>query len=260
MQITSPVESSQLNVVGEASVSWGKVRGIVLLSLTFLLSIASASVKVAEADSQRPNFIVILCDNLGYGDVGCFGSQAHRTPNIDQLAASGLKLTNFYSTSGVCTPARASLQTGRYPRRVGLHETDIDGAVLRPVSHNGLSSNEITIAEVLKQRGYATTLIGKWHLGDQPQFLPTRQGYDEYFGLPYSDDMVGDKRPGWPPLPLMEGEDVIEAPVDRNLLTKRYTERVIQFIETHQQQPFFVLLSHAMPGSTPQPFAERSLG
>ncbi|MBI1372157.1 MAG: sulfatase-like hydrolase/transferase [Phycisphaera sp.] len=210
------------------------------------------------ADDAPPNIIVIFCDNLGYGDLGCFGSTVHRTPNVDRMAAEGLKLTAFYSTSGVCTPSRASLQTGCYPRRVGLHETTPDGAVLRPVSTHGLHPDEITIAEILKQRGYATTIVGKWHLGDQPPFLPTRQGYDEYFGIPYSDDMVGGKRPGWPPLPLMEGERVIEAPVDRNPLTKRYTERVIDFVERHRDGPFFVILSHAMPGSTPHPFASEA--
>ncbi len=222
-----------------------------VLCVMLLLGHARPSVGVAAP----PNFVIILCDNLGYGDVGCYGSRKHRTPNIDRMAAEGTRFTDFYSTSGVCTPSRASLLTGCYPRRVGLDLTQPDGWVLRPVSPNGLNPNEVTIAEVLKAKGYHTACIGKWHLGDQPPFLPTRQGFDYYFGVPYSDDMTA--RPGynWPPLPLMENERVIEAPVDRNLLTKRYTEKTIQFIEQHKDEPFFVYLPHAMPGSTRAPFA-----
>ncbi|MDP7009786.1 MAG: sulfatase-like hydrolase/transferase, partial [Verrucomicrobiota bacterium] len=176
----------------------------------------------------RPNFILIMCDNLGYGDIEPFGSKLHRTPNLHRMAKEGRKLTSFYSASGVCTPSRAALMTGCYPRRVGLDSTPEDGHVLRPVSPNGLHPNEITIAEVLKSAGYATACIGKWHLGDQPEFLPTRQGFDYYLGVPYSDDMthatgqrIGDRLRGkqWPPLPLMENEKVIVAPVDRNSLT-----------------------------------------
>jgi arylsulfatase A-like enzyme len=149
--------------------------------------------------------------------------------------------------------------TGCYPRRVGLDNTDPDGLVLRPVSHHGLHPDEITIAELLKTRGYATACIGKWHLGDQLPFLPTRQGFDSYLGIPYSDDMTArPSRPSWPPLPLMEGDKVIEAPVDRNLLTKRYTERAIRFIEENRRRPFFVYLPHAMPGSTGAPFASEA--
>ncbi|RMF43800.1 MAG: arylsulfatase [Planctomycetota bacterium] len=201
------------------------------------------------------NFVVILCDNLGYGDVGCFGSTRYRTPHLDRMAAEGLRLTHCYSASGVCTPSRAALLTGCYPRRVGLDNPQPDGAVLRPVSHNGLHPEEITIAEVLRGVGYTTTCIGKWHLGDQPAFLPTRQGFDSFFGIPYSDDMT--PRPGtnWPPLPLMEGERVVEAPVDRNELTRRYTERAIAFMEANRQRPFFLYLPHAMPGSTTAPFS-----
>lgn len=207
----------------------------------------------ASTADHKPNFVVIYCDNLGYGDIGCFGSTKHRTPNIDQLASEGLKLTSFYSTSGVCSPSRASLMTACYPRRVGFDKTDPDGAVLRPVSPNGLNPDETTIAEVLHDAGYTTAIIGKWHLGDQPEFLPTRQGFDEYFGIPYSDDMT--PRPGqnWPPLPLMDGENVIEAPVDRSLLTRRYTERAIDFITRNRNRPFFLYLPHATPGSTTAP-------
>ncbi len=209
----------------------------------------------AGAETPRPNFIVILCDNLGYGDIGCFGSTRHRTPHIDRMAAEGMKLTSFYAASGVCTPSRASLMTGCYPRRVNMHVGAEGGAVLRPVASKGLHPHEVTIAERLRELGYATACIGKWHLGDQPRFLPTRQGFDNFFGIPYSDDMT--PRPGrnWPPLPLMENERVVEAPADRNTLTRRYAERAIRFLEENRQRPFFLYLPHAMPGSTAAPFA-----
>ena len=212
----------------------------------------------AAQDDRPPNFILIFVDNLGYGDVGCFGPAKHKTPHLDQMAAEGMKLTHCYATAGVCTPSRASLMTGCYPRRVGLDFPDPDGAVLRPMSPNGLHPDEITIAEVLKTKGYATTIIGKWHLGDQPVFLPTRQGFDSFFGIPYSDNAhKRANRPHWPELPLMENEKVIEQPVDRDYLTKRYTERAIEFItETKKRdQPFFIYLPHAMPGSTTTPYA-----
>ena len=214
-----------------------------------------------RATQQRPpNVILIFCDNLGYGDVGCFNPEAkQRTPRIDRMAAEGMKFTDCYAAAAVCTPSRAALMTGCYPRRVGLDHTDPDGLVLRPVSRHGLHPDEITIAELLKTRGYATACIGKWHLGDQLPFLPTRQGFDYYLGIPYSDNMTPRQdRPTWPPLPLMEGEKVIEAPVDRNLLTKRYTERTLRFIEEHRQRPFLIYLPHAMPGSTPAPFASEA--
>lgn len=228
--------------------------GTALLGAVALALPAGAGESPGRA-AVRPNFIIFLCDNLGYGGIGCFGSQVHRTPNVDRLAAEGLRLTSFYAASGVCTPSRAALLTGCYPRRVGLHWTQPDGAVLRPVSPNGLHPDEVTIAEVLRSAGYATACIGKWHLGDQTAFLPTRQGFGEFLGVPYSDDMVENRERGWPPLPLLRGERVSEAPVDRNLLTKRYTEEAIQFITAQRERPFFLYLPQAMPGSTARPFA-----
>lgn len=220
-----------------------------------LLGFASAT-RASEATPTKPNFIVIFVDNLGNGDIGCFGSTLHRTPNIDRMAAEGTKFTSFYVASGVCTPSRAALMTGCYPRRVNMHVSDKNTAVLQPVSPKGLHPGEETIAEVLKKAGYATAAIGKWHLGDQPDFLPTRQGFDEFFGIPYSDDMTRDKRPEqWPELPLMRGEKVIEAPVDRDLLVKRCTEEAVAFIERNKAQPFFLYLPHTMPGSTAHPFS-----
>ncbi|MBM4035430.1 MAG: sulfatase [Planctomycetes bacterium] len=210
----------------------------------------------AEAvDIPPPNFVLILCDNLGYGDIGCFGSRKHRTPCVDRMAAEGVRLTSFYATSGVCTPSRASLMTGCYPRRVGLHVNARGQAVLFPADAAGLHPDEVTVARVLKGRGYATACIGKWHLGDQPPFLPTRHGFDAYLGIPYSDDMVGTPDGSRPPLPLMRGEEVIEAPVDRNTLTRRYTEEAVRFITANKDRPWFLYLAHAMPGSTRNPFA-----
>ena len=145
--------------------------------------------------------------------------------------------------------------TGCYPRRINMHVSEDGRPVLSPIAAKGLNPEEITIAEVLKARGYATACIGKWHLGDQLPFLPTRQGFDYYLGIPYSDDMTERPERGWPPLPLMENEKVIEAPVDRNLLTRRYTGKTIEFIKEHKDTPFFVYLPHAMPGSTLSPFA-----
>ena len=196
---------------------------------------------------EKPNFIIIFCDDLGYGDVGCFGSKTNRTPNIDQMAAEGMCFTSFYVTSGVCTPSRSSLMTGCYPRRVNMHQNDTGLCVLFPVNKKGLNPDEITIADLLKQQGYATACIGKWHLGDQPQFLPTRQGFDYYYGIPYSNDMGSRKDTNRPPLPLLRNEKVIEAPANQNTLTKRYTEQVIEFITANKDRPFFVYLPHTMP-------------
>ncbi len=224
-----------------------------------IVMLAAAPLSVRADEPTKPNFIIVYCDNLGYGDIEPFGSTRNRTPNLNRMAREGRKFTHFCVTAGVCTPSRASIMTGCYAQRVGMDLNERDGPVLRPVSPYGLNPEEITIAEVLKQQGYATALVGKWHLGDQPEFLPTRQGFDWFFGVPYSDDMTARvwERDGshWPPLPLMENETVIEAPCDRNGLTKRYTERAMQWIANHQDEPFFLYFPQAMPGSTKTPFS-----
>lgn len=226
---------------------------VTLLTTSPLLGIGTA------AETTKPNFIIVYCDNLGYGDIEPFGSTLHRTPNLNRMAREGRTFTHFCVTAGVCTPSRASIMTGCYAQRVGMHLNDRDGAVLRPVSPYGLHPDEITIAEILQQQDYATALVGKWHLGDQPEFLPTRQGFDWFFGVPYSDDMTERvwERDGsyWPPLPLMENETVIEAPCNRDELTKRYTERAMQWIAEHKEEPFFLYFPQAMPGSTKTPFS-----
>ncbi|MDF1853073.1 MAG: sulfatase [Verrucomicrobiales bacterium] len=232
------------------------MKFIILSSLFFLASTLCAD------EERPPNFIVIFCDNLGYGDIEPFGSKVHRTPHLNRMAEEGRKFTHFCVTAGVCTPSRSSLITGCYSQRVGMHLNPRDHHVLRPVSPYGLHPDEITIAEALKARGYATGIIGKWHLGDQEPFLPTRQGFDFFFGVPYSDDMterIWDRDGSqWPPLPLMENEKAIEAPVDRNGLTLRYTERALDWIEEQKDTPFFLYLPHAMPGSTSSPFASEA--
>jgi arylsulfatase A-like enzyme len=230
-----------------------QTRRLILL-LPLLLASCASRQATTHAVPTRPNFIVFFVDNLGNGDVGCFGSTLHRTPHLDRMAAEGRKFTSFYVASGVCTPSRAALMTACYPRRVNLHVSDKNSAVLQPVSPKGLHPDEITIAEVLQGAGYATACIGKWHLGDQPPFLPTRQGFDHYFGIPYSDDMTKDKLPDvWPELPLLRGEQVIDAPVDRDYLVRRCTEEAVAFIERNRSRPFFLYIPHTMPGSTQHP-------
>mgnify|MGYP002414140793 CR=1 FL=1 len=219
------------------------------------LVLVAASMSAAAPAARPPNFVLLLCDNLGYGDTGPFGSMLHRTPHLDRMAREGMKLTHLYSASGVCTPSRAALMTGSYPRRVNLHQNARGGAVLQPVEPIGLHPDEVTVAEVLRGAGYRTMAIGKWHLGDQAPFLPTRQGFERYIGVPYSDDMTPRAGQPWPDLPLMRDEVVVEAPVDRHELTRREAEDAIQFMTENRDRPFFLYVPHAMPGSTQAPFA-----
>ena len=197
-----------------------------------------------EAAAGPPNVVIIFTDDQGRQDVGCFGSPNIKTPNLDRMAAEGMRFTDFYAAQAVCSASRAALMTGCYPNRVGIL------GALGPASKHGISDKETTIADVVKQRGYATAIYGKWHLGHHPQFLPTRHGFDDYFGLPYSNDMWpfhptdGDK---YPPLPLMEGEKVIQTNPDQTQLTTWYTEHAVQFIEKNKDRPFFLYVAHNMP-------------
>jgi len=213
------------------------------LWITALVVLAGLCAVSSTPAAEKPNVIVIFCDDLGYGDLGCFGSTKIRTPAVDRMAEEGIRLTSFYSTSGVCSPSRSSLMTGCYPRRVNLHQNDRNLCVLFAADHKGLNPRETTVAEVMKRQGYATKCIGKWHLGDQPEFLPTRQGFDSYFGIPYSNDMGSKKIP----LPLLRDDKVHEAPVSQVTLTKRYTEEAIGFIEANRNKPFFLYLPHTFP-------------
>lgn len=207
------------------------------------------AVPVSPTGYRKPNLIIILCDNLGFGDIGCFASTKHRTPHINQMAKEGMRLTNFYASSGVCTPSRASLMTGCYAQRIDMHISDKGGWVLRPVAAKGLNPDELTLPEILKKQGYATACFGKWHLGDQLGFMPVNHGFDYFLGIPYSEDMVPSHNPSWPPLSLIRNEEVIEAPVDLTRTTRRYLKEAAFFIRKNRDQPFFLYLAHHLPGS-----------
>lgn len=198
---------------------------------------------------HKPNIIIILTDDQGYADVGSYGAEGFETPNLDRLADEGIRFTSFYVPASVCTPSRAALLTGRYPMRVGLP------SVLFPRDTVGLHTNELTIAELLKQEKYATAAIGKWHLGAHPQFLPTNHGFDRFFGLPYSNDMSPEpennpreeKRSVFPPLPLLEDTSIVEREPDQAQLLYRYTDRAVEFIKTNREKPFFLYFAHHFP-------------
>ncbi len=214
------------------------------LFLVFLLAGLPWNVSAASP----PNFVFILADDLGYGDLACYGSKTIATPRLDRMAKEGVRFTSFYVAAPFCSPSRAALLTGRLPARCGVPY------VLFPAEHTGLPPDEVTLAEVLKERGYATACIGKWHLGWDKPFRPQRQGFDVFFGLPYANDsdewQVGEpftQIKAFEPLPLMDGDRVVETPVDQSTLTQRYTERAVQFIRAHRDQPFFLYLPHTMP-------------
>jgi arylsulfatase A len=194
------------------------------------------------AADRPPNVVIVYVDDMGYADAGCYGNKLIRTPNIDKLAADGVRFTDFYVAQAVCSASRTSLLTGCYPNRVGIL------GALGPSSRNGIHDRETTIAQMLKGKGYATAIYGKWHLGHHPQFLPTRHGFDEYFGLPYSNDMWP-KHPTakFPDLPLIEGDKTIELNPDQSQLTRRYTEHAIGFIKRNKDKPFFLYVPHTMP-------------
>lgn len=199
-----------------------------------------SSIQAQVAD--RPNIVIIFTDDMGYGDVGVYGHPTIRTPNLDRMAKEGMKFTQFYTAASVCTPSRAGLLTGRLPVRSGMMSREL--RVLFPFSAKGIPEEEITIAEALNENGYATAAVGKWHLGHESPYLPTDNGFDSYYGIPYSNDM---DHSGMPPTPLMENEEIIEQPADQTTLTKRYTERSISFIRENQEQPFFLYLAHTFP-------------
>jgi len=203
-------------------------------------------------EDNRPNIIIIFADDQGYADVGRFGAKGFKTPNLDKMAKSGVTLTNFHVAQPGCTPSRTALLTGCYPNRLGMRG-------IGPESTHGLNPTETTIAELLKPLGYKTAIYGKWHLGHRPEFLPTRQGFDEFFGTPYSHDMwpnhpwQGKVHPNqgtvvnYPPLPLMQDEEVIELNPDITQLTTWYTEHALKFIDENKDQPFFLYVAHNMP-------------
>ena len=216
-----------------------------------------------RAPGDRPNVVLINCDDLGYGDLGCYGSTVHRTPALDRMAAEGMRLTDFYMASPVCTPSRGAMMTGCYPPRIGLATVDNGAWVLFPGHSTGLNPEERTIAGVLGDQGYATRLVGKWHLGDQPEFLPTRHGFDGYYGLPYSNDMgrQAGREDRFPPLPLLRDEEVIQEQPDQAALTERYVEEGVRFIRAHVEEPFFLYFAHMhvhLPLYAPDRFVRES--
>jgi arylsulfatase A-like enzyme len=237
-------------------------KSTVALVVGIAAGLAAAGAPATRA-AAPPNVSVILADDLGYGDLGAFGSPNIRTPRLDAMAAAGQKWTNFY-VQPVCSPSRAALLTGRLPVRSGMYGLAAGSRspkVLRDSAAEGLPLDEITIAELLKPRGYATGIIGKWHLGSLPQFLPMAQGFDSWFGLPYSHDMrllpppgrgaadprTYDPKPEYWDVPLMRNGEVIERPVDHRTLTARYTDEAIRFIQANRARPFFLYLAHSLP-------------
>ena len=224
------------------------VRSLFLLQL---------SIVCIYGKNSSPNIIVIFGDDIGYGDVGVFGNPTIKTPNLDRMAYEGQKWTNFYSAASVCTPSRAGLLTGRLPIRSGMMSSKI--RVLFPESWSGLQQSELTIAELVKQKKYATMHVGKWHLGHLPDYLPTKQGFDSYYGIPYSNDMDAtqpkekrkwalynpDRIDYWD-VPLMRNEKIIERPANQYTITKRYTEEAVKFIKKNKDRPFFLYFAHTM--------------
>ena len=258
-------------------------QGCALLSACLALFPVNGA---TAAPPEQPNFVIIFTDDQGYGDVGCYGAEGFETPALDRMAAEGMRFTDFTVADCVCTPSRGSLLTGRYPKRWG-HQ----GGVYFPRSNGGMSPREITIAEVLKPQGYATAIVGKWHLGHKPPFLPTNQGFDSYFGIPYSNDMSQDGREpvsddivfndgmtleeyhGYRGdesgraeyrsyagrVPMMRDTEIIEWPVDQAQITRRFTEEAQTFIRANKDKPFFLYLAHSMP-HTPLFASERFKG
>lgn len=230
---------------------------------SILILFAFVALHTALESAEKPNFVLIFTDDQGYGDLGSFGSTTIRTPHLDRLAAEGRKFTSFMTASSVCSPSRAGLLTGCYPRRVGMHN-----GVLFPTSTSGLHPDEHTIADHLRQQGYATACFGKWHLGHHPEVLPTANGFDTYYGIPYSNDMNHPANEGKPKggavgmdelwidpestltkwqTPLMENEKIVELPVDQRTITRRCTDRALAFVKENRERPFFVYLPYSMP-------------
>ena len=225
-----------------------------------LLTFLTLSLIAVTGFAKKPNFVIIMTDDQGYNDLSCYGSKKIKTPHVDKMAKEGRKFTSYYVASNVCTPSRAALLTGAYPQTVGMHN-----GVLFPQDNAGLHPEEVTIADMLKTADYKTACIGKWHLGHRKPFLPTKQGFDYYYGIPYSNDMNHPKNQHKPrdirdgswknqdafvakwKTPLIENEEIIEIPVNQRTITRRYTDKAIEFIKTNKDEPFFLYLPHSMP-------------
>lgn len=235
-----------------------KPLGLPLIAIAFGLLGLDGANAADKSETSKPNFVVIFCDDLGYGDLSCFGHPTIRTPRLDQMASQGQRWTQFYSAAPVCTPSRAALLTGRLPLRSGMCSDR--RRVLFPNSKGGLPASEVTIAEMLKDAGYATACVGKWHLGHHKEFLPTNHGFDSYFGIPYSNDMdraksapkgrtsIFEPQSEYFEVPILRDLEEIERPVDQTTLTRRYTQEATKFIsEQSADEPFFLYLAHSMP-------------
>jgi arylsulfatase len=223
-----------------------KTFSILTLLITMLACQSPSQDTKPSRDNQMPNLVIIFTDDQGYEDLGCYGSPDIKTPNIDAMAKEGLRFTNFYVSQPVCSASRSSLLTGCYANRIGIH------GAYSPYVKKGLNPDEVTIAEILKPLGYATAIYGKWHLGSEPELLPTRQGFDEYFGIPYSNDMWP-HHPwqgtvfNFPVLPLVQNESVIDTLDDQSMITTWYTDHAVSFIRKNKDKPFFLYLPHSMP-------------
>ncbi|MEW4488048.1 sulfatase [Thalassoglobus sp. JC818] len=227
-----------------------------MLQVFVVLGLGMSTQSISAEDS--PNFIIIYADDLGYGDLSCYGNPTIRTPHLDQMADEGIRFTQFYSASSVCTPSRAALMTGRLPVRSGMCSDK--RRVLFPDSGGGIPEEEVTLAEALREQGYKTACFGKWHLGHLPQFLPVNNGFDTYFGIPYSNDMDRENSEGpkgraaflnpkseyWN-VPIIKDLEVVERPADQTTITRRYTEHAVEFIKDRGDQPFFIYLPHSLP-------------
>jgi arylsulfatase A len=216
--------------------------------MRFVLLSVLLMTRVAVWAAPTPNVVIIFMDDMGYADVGCFGAEGYQTPNMDRLAKEGRKFTNFHVPQPVCSASRAAILTGSYPNRIGIH------GALSPKATHGLHADEVTLAELVKGKGYATAAVGKWHLGHLPPFLPTQHGFDEYYGLPYSNDMWPhhpQAKPGaYPKLPLYKNDQIVDAevtPEEQKSLTRDYTKHAVDFIQRSQEKPFFLYLAHSMP-------------
>ncbi|MBL4837572.1 MAG: sulfatase [Kordiimonadaceae bacterium] len=257
--------SNSLHRSGSGNRLTGFFRTASIYACAGLATIATAGSAVvaeqtaaAKMEAKKPNIVVIFVDDMGFGDVGVYGHPTIRTPNLNQMAHEGQKWTNFYAAANVCSPSRAGLLTGRLPIRSGMQGDREDLRVLFPFSKGGMPEDELTMAEMLKSKGYKTAAVGKWHLGHLPQYLPTAQGFDQYFGIPYSNDMNAtgkwtfDFFKGEPDIskwnvPLMRDTEIVERPAYQYTITKRYTEEAVQFIEDNKSEPFFLYLAHNLP-------------
>ncbi len=222
-------------------------RLVSLIAIGVALTLPAAFAASGQS-SATPNVVIIFCDDMGYADIGPFGAKAYATPNLDRMAREGRRFTNFHVSQPVCSASRAALLSGCYNNRIGIH------GALGPTARHGINESERILPEVFKEKGYATGMAGKWHLGHHPQFLPVRHGFDEYFGLPYSNDMwpyhPEAKKGAYPPLPLIENDRIIDTevtPEEQPNLTTWYTERAVKFITRNKDRPFFFYLAHSMP-------------